>query len=56
MDPQTSTAVDEGLPDLQGLEGVSLTSLRPAGTVRINGKRMDVVTTGNSSTRTRKFK
>ena len=32
------------LSDLLGAEGVSLTTLRPAGTAEINGKRVDVVT------------
>ena len=32
------------LSDLLGAEGVSLTTLRPAGTAEINGKRIDVVT------------
>jgi membrane-bound serine protease (ClpP class) len=32
------------LSDLLGAEGVALTTLRPAGTAEINGKRVDVVT------------
>jgi membrane-bound ClpP family serine protease len=32
--------------DLLGMEGISLTILRPAGTVIINNERVDVVTEG----------
>lgn len=32
------------LNELLGMEGISLTTLRPAGTAEINGKRVDVVT------------
>lgn len=38
---------DEALTDLAGKEGVSLTNLRPSGTARIDGKRIDVVTRGD---------
>lgn len=33
-------------PELLGQSGVALTALRPAGTVAINGRRVDVVTEG----------
>jgi membrane-bound serine protease (ClpP class) len=32
-----------GVPDFLGREGVALTPLRPAGTVRIDGRKVDVV-------------
>lgn len=38
---------DEALTDLAGKEGVSLTNLRPSGTARVDGKRIDVVTRGD---------
>jgi membrane-bound serine protease (ClpP class) len=34
------------LPDLMGLEGTTLTMLRPAGKAEISGKRIDVLTRG----------
>ncbi len=39
-------AEKEAIHQLLGLEGVALTSLRPAGTVLINRKKVDVVTEG----------
>lgn len=38
---------DEKLGDLFGKEGVALTNLRPSGTVRIDNRRIDVVTRGD---------
>lgn len=38
---------DETLSDLVGREGKALTDLRPAGTVKIGGERVDVVTRGD---------
>ena len=38
---------DEKLKDLLSLEGVTLTPLHPSGIVLIDGKRVDVVTTGD---------
>lgn len=44
---QGVVSYDEALTDLAGKEGVSLTNLRPSGTARIDGKRIDVVTRGD---------
>lgn len=38
---------DEKLSDLVGKEGVAVTNLRPSGTVRIENRRIDVVTRGD---------
>jgi membrane-bound serine protease (ClpP class) len=46
LDPATSNVIDEEIVDLEGKEGITLTPLRPAGAARIDGKRVDVVTTG----------
>ncbi|MGI6552089.1 MAG: NfeD family protein [Bacillota bacterium] len=35
------------LQDLLGAEGISVSPLRPAGTIEVNGERIDVVTDGN---------
>jgi membrane-bound serine protease (ClpP class) len=40
------TSADESLPDLVGREGEAVSPLRPAGVVRIEGRRVDVVTRG----------
>ena len=40
------SASSEDLPKLLGLEGISLTTLRPAGMAEFNGERIDVVTSG----------
>lgn len=42
--PATQTAAEN--QELIGATGVALTMLRPAGTARINGRRMDVTTSG----------
>lgn len=47
MTPDASTSVDEGIEDLVGKEGVTLTPLRPVGMALIEGKRIDVVTMGD---------
>lgn len=44
---QGVVSYDEALTDLAGKEGVSLTNLRPSGTARVDGKRIDVVTRGD---------
>jgi len=41
------TAADERLRLYQGQSGLALTNLRPAGTARIDGQRVDVVTRGD---------
>jgi membrane-bound serine protease (ClpP class) len=46
LGPQVSSSVQEGLAALVGKDGVTLTPLRPAGMARIDGKKVDVVTTG----------
>ncbi len=38
---------DEALSDLVGREGTAATDLRPSGTVKIGGERIDVVTRGD---------
>jgi len=38
---------DEKLSDLLGMEGIAVTNLRPSGTVRIDNRRIDVVTRGD---------
>lgn len=38
---------DEKLSEYLGKEGVALTDLRPSGTIRINGNRIDVVSRGD---------
>jgi membrane-bound serine protease (ClpP class) len=40
------SSAKEGMGDLVGAEGVSLTPLRPAGTARIKDRRVDVVADG----------
>ncbi|MGR3220072.1 MAG: NfeD family protein [Candidatus Anammoxibacter sp.] len=47
---------DEKLKDLLSLEGVALTPLHPSGIAMINGKRIDVVTTGNMMAKDTKVK
>lgn len=42
-----STAVAPGLHELVGLEGSALTTLRPAGTVVIGGKKVDAISDGD---------
>lgn len=48
MTPETSTSVDERLllDDLIGVEGVTVTALRPAGMALLNDKKVDVVSIG----------
>ena len=42
-----TTAVAPGLHELVGLEGSALTTLRPAGTVVIGGKKVDAISDGD---------
>jgi membrane-bound serine protease (ClpP class) len=46
MGPDTSTSVDEEIPSMENKEGVALSPLRPAGVALIDGRRVDVVATG----------
>jgi len=46
LDNQSGFSATENLEEIQGKEGVSLTTLRPAGTAVIDGVKFDVVTEG----------
>ena len=46
MTPEMSTGVDESRSDLLGHQGTTQTQLRPAGAAILDGKRVDVVSTG----------
>ncbi len=46
LPPETSISVDEELPSFDGKQGIAVTPLRPAGIAKIDGKRVDVVTSG----------
>ena len=41
-----ATATPQGRQELEGKEGVTLTTLRPAGAARIDGQRVDVMARG----------
>ena len=43
---QMATVTPEGRAELKGKQGVSLTTLRPSGTARVDGQRVDVVARG----------
>ena len=46
LTPATSSSVDTRIENLLGKEGVTHTPLRPAGVAIIDGKKVDVVTSG----------
>lgn len=50
-DLKTSKGTQNGLADLVGKEGVALSTLRPSGFATIDGRRVDVVTQGESLAR-----
>lgn len=46
LDPSATVQAPAGLEEWVNREGVSLTDLRPAGSARIDGERVDVITAG----------
>jgi len=46
LDPSTAAHAPTGLEKWLGYEGVALTDLRPAGSARLDGAKVDVITNG----------
>lgn len=55
-DEKGFSSADESLKDLISAEGVAITSLHPSGIIMINGKRVDVVTSGSMIEKNTKVK
>lgn len=47
LDPSTAAQAPTGLEKWLGHEGLALTDLRPAGSARMAGEKVDVITTGD---------